>query len=259
MTIEPAEDELVRVRDYIPDIAVELDYATPDNFTGQVIYHFTEPWLRYGTVKKLMEVQKGLRQQGFCLLIWDGYRPYWAQERLWEIVHDPAYVSDPATGSNSHCRGNTVDASLVTADGGAVEMPSGFDEFSALADRDYGDISEAAAVNARLLEQVMSDCGFRGYAGEWWHYTDTTDYSKEDLKTLELPTGANRMYVAACQEYINLRSAPDYEAESLLRIPAGASMELLGLIGPFARVQYGTQQGYVAADYITVQNSGNVR
>ena len=50
---EPADDDFVRVQDYIPDIRVELKYATADNFTGTVIYGFSDAYLRYGTVKKL--------------------------------------------------------------------------------------------------------------------------------------------------------------------------------------------------------------
>ena len=39
---EPADDAFVRVKEYIPDIVVELKYATEDNFTGQVIYDFQD-------------------------------------------------------------------------------------------------------------------------------------------------------------------------------------------------------------------------
>ena len=65
---------------------------------------------------------------------------------------------------------------LVTLDSEPVEMPSGFDEFSALADRDYSDVSPTARSNAELLEQAMTAAGFRGYSKEWWHFSDTTDY-----------------------------------------------------------------------------------
>ena len=50
---EPADAELVLVTDYIPEVRVELAYASEDNFTGQTIYEFSEAYLRYGTVKKL--------------------------------------------------------------------------------------------------------------------------------------------------------------------------------------------------------------
>ena len=108
--------------------------------------------------------------------MWDAYRPIEAQLKLWEICPDPAYVSDPNKGYSGHCRGNTIDVTLVTADGKELEMPSGYDEFSALADRDYSDVSSAAAKNAELLESVMKKHGFKGYQAEWWHYTDTVSY-----------------------------------------------------------------------------------
>ena len=146
-----SHSELVRVRDYIPNVAVDLRYATEQNFTGQVIYDFTEPWLRWGTVQKLMAVQEDLNVLGYGLLIWDGYRPPAAQFKLWEIVPDANFVANPYNGYSSHSRGNTVDVTLVTLSGEAVEMPSDFDEFAAIADRDYSDVSEAAAANARLL------------------------------------------------------------------------------------------------------------
>lgn len=59
-------------------------------------------------------------------------------------------------------------------------MPSGFDNFTALADRDYSDCTDEAAANAKLLETIMEANGFRGYQEEWWHYTDTDSYPVED-------------------------------------------------------------------------------
>ena len=55
-----------------------------------------------------------------------------------------------------HSRGNTVDVTLVTADGQPMEMPTDFDDFTALADRDYSDVGDTAAANARLLESAMT-------------------------------------------------------------------------------------------------------
>ena len=173
---EISDQELVTIRDYIPNLYIDVKYATTDNFTGQVIYDFSEPSLRYGTMKKLMKVQKELNKRGYSLKVWDAYRPIEAQLKLWEICPDPAYVSDPSKGYSGHCRGNTIDVTLVTADGKELEMPSGYDEFSALADRDYSDVSSAAAKNAELLESVMKKHGFKGYQAEWWHYTDTVSY-----------------------------------------------------------------------------------
>jgi D-alanyl-D-alanine dipeptidase len=58
-------------------------------------------------------------------------------------------------------------------------MPTAFDDFSAMADRDYSDCSSEAANHAMLLESIMEKYGFRGYYGEWWHYTDVDSYDVE--------------------------------------------------------------------------------
>lgn len=173
---EPADDEIVRVLDYIPSIFVELKYATEDNFTGQVVYDFVDAQLRYGTVKKLAEVQTELLAQGYSLKIWDAYRPVDAQFKLWEICPDPVYVANPNTGYSSHSRGNTVDVTLVLTDGTEIKMPTGFDDFSTLADRNYSDIPADATENVLILENMMKDCGFNCYSGEWWHYSDSNTY-----------------------------------------------------------------------------------
>ena len=72
---EPQEDAFVRVLDYLPEASQELLYATDRNFTGQVIYDFSDAYLRYGTVKKLLAVSEDLAQLGLSLKIWDGFRP----------------------------------------------------------------------------------------------------------------------------------------------------------------------------------------
>lgn len=173
---EPDDEALVAVADYIPDIVVELCYGGTDNFTGQVIYDFQEAYLRYGTVKKLAQVQQALKAQGLGLKIWDAYRPPSAQFRLWEICPDPTFVADPSKGFSNHSRGNTVDLTLVDSRGQELEMPTEFDDFSPLADRNYTDCGETARKNALLLEEIMVQFGFRPYFGEWWHFTDTQSY-----------------------------------------------------------------------------------
>lgn len=177
---EPENDDFVRLTDHIPDIVVDLRYATENNFTGEVIYDFSEAWLRYGTVKKLMQVQQELRQYGMGLKIWDGFRPTAAQFRLWEICPDSRYVANPNNGFSSHSRGGTVDVTLVYTDGTELMMPTGYDDFSTLADRNYSDCDPEAAANAKFLEEIMVKYGFKPYTAEWWHYTDTDDYPVDE-------------------------------------------------------------------------------
>lgn len=180
---EPEDDEYVLVNKYIPDIYVELIYATDNNFTGVRIYDFTDAYLRYGTVKKLANVQKELKEQGYSLKIWDAYRPFEAQQKLWEVYPDPNYVANPANGMKKHNLGGTVDITMVADDGTVISMPTEFDDFSLKADRDYSDIEDKEAVkNVMILQNAMENNGFTGYQGEWWDYSDTVEYEAVDFE-----------------------------------------------------------------------------
>lgn len=180
---EPEDDEYVLVNKYILDIYVELMYATDNNFTGVRIYDFTDAYLRYGTVKKLANVQKELKEQGYSLKIWDAYRPFEAQQKLWEVYPDPNYVANPANGMKKHNLGGTVDITMVAADGSVISMPTEFDDFSLKADRDYSDIEDEEAVkNVMILQNAMENNGFTGYQGEWWDYSDTVEYEAVDFE-----------------------------------------------------------------------------
>lgn len=242
------DSDFVKVRDYIPDIVVDLKYATNANFTGTVVYDFTDVYLRYSTVIKLMQVQKELRQQGLRLKIWDAFRPLDAQQKLWNAKPDPAYVSNPQTGTNSHSRGHTLDVTLVNGEGKELEMPTGFDEFSPFADRDYSDCTDTAAENAMLLQELMEKHGFKGLQSEWWHFTeDGKDYPIEQI----FDPGAVSLWRAECNEYINLRTQPNVQASVIDTIENKVQFTVLGWTGGFAFVEYKDQRGYVNADYIS--------
>lgn len=176
-----SDDTFVRVLDYIPGASQELMYATDGNFTGQVIYDFEDAYLRWGTVKKLQLVCGDLEELGLYIKIWDGFRPVSAQFALWEVCPDPTYVANPNTGHSSHSRGNTIDLTLVDANGVELVMPTGFDDFSEKANRNYSDCTPEEEGNAQLLEILMEKHGFSGYYGEWWHYSDTVSYPVETV------------------------------------------------------------------------------
>lgn len=181
-SVEPEDGDFVRVLDYLPMARQQLMYATEDNFTGAVIYDFSDAYLRYGTVKKLMEAQKDLQRLGYTLVIWDAYRPVYAQQKLYDAYPDPNFVSPPGTGNQNHCRGRAVDVTIADIlTGELLEMPTGFDDFSAKADRDYSDVSPLAACNAQILTDAMERNGFKGYSGEWWHFNDTDEYPIEEV------------------------------------------------------------------------------
>lgn len=176
-----SDGDMVRILDYIPNAIIDLKYATTDNFTGKQIYDSNmEAMLRVGTLKKLVLVQEELWDRGYTLVIWDAYRPLSAQFKLWEVCPNSTYVANPNNGGSSHNCGNTIDVTVATKDGVYVVMPTVFDEFSKLADRDYSDVSQEAADNSIFLETIMRECGFKPYYNEWWHFSDTYGYPVYD-------------------------------------------------------------------------------
>lgn len=160
---------LVDILSVIPQIQVDLKYATADNFTGEIVYNFQCCLLHTEAALKLRDVQEELETMGLGLKIWDGYRPIEAQWRFWELVPDERYVSDPRKGGR-HTRGTALDVTLISQEGQELLMPSVFDDFSEKAHRNFMDAPEIAIQNRDLLQQVMEKHGFIGIPNEWWHF-----------------------------------------------------------------------------------------
>ena len=247
---ECEKHELVRVTDYIPDANIDIKYATSDNFTGGKIYDFDDAYVRYGTVLKLKNAADALRKRGYMLLIWDAYRPQSAQFTLFENSPDPTFVADPNNGFSSHSSGGTVDITILKSDGSKVEMPTDFDDFSDKADRNYNDVSETAAKNSKMLEDIMEDAGFKGYSAEWWHYSDTDIYEFDDIKNLKPAAKSKVTYLADCEEFVSLRKQPSTDSEVVCKVPANAEMKPYCWIGKFIGVIYGEHRGYVSASFV---------
>lgn len=166
---ESITSELVDIQSFIPQIQVDLKYATTDNFTGQIVYNFQSCLLLKEAAVQLRNVQAELEKIGLELKIWDGYRPVAAQWKFWELVPDERYVSDPRKGGR-HTRGTSVDLTLTTKDGQELLMPSDFDDFSEKAHRNYMCAPEEAIKNRELLQEIMEKHGFVGLFTEWWHF-----------------------------------------------------------------------------------------
>ena len=178
---QTSANTLVKEKEIIPDIEIELKYATIDNFTKQILYPSNICFLAFGAVENLKLVQDSLRNinsyngvkysHGLGLKIWDGFRPRSVQYRMWEIVPDPRYVADPNIGS-SHNRGGAVDLTIIdfsTKD--ELDMPTTFDFFGAEAHHDYMDHPLEVIANRELLKNLMTNVGsFSIYPEEWWHY-----------------------------------------------------------------------------------------
>ena len=170
--------DFVEVASVIPDIVLDMRYATDANFTGKAVYPVARCKLRRAVVARLAKAAAVLRKQDRRLLVWDCYRPKSIQEAFWKLVPDERYVADPKKGSR-HSRGAAIDVGLVDKDGNAVTLPTKFDEFSEAAHRDHALEGDAGA-EARTLEAAMTGAGFVGMPTEWWHY-DAPDASKYPL------------------------------------------------------------------------------
>lgn len=160
--------KLVDIQSIIPQVQVDLKYATPDNFTGKVVYNFSHCLLLEEVALRLRDVHAELEAIGLGLKIWDGFRPIEAQWKFWEIMPDERYVSDPRKGGR-HTRGTAVDLTL-TKDGEELPMPSAFDDFSEKAHRNYSGATVESIKNRELLQTVMEKHGFVGIPSEWWHF-----------------------------------------------------------------------------------------
>lgn len=176
-------DAFVELNKHIPGIALDIRYATTNNFTGKVLYPSARCFLRRPVADKLRAVQQDLAPMGYGLKVFDGFRPLSVQRRMWEVFPHPGYVADPKKGSR-HNRGAAVDLTLIRlSDGAELVMPTPFDDFTERAHRDFMELPEEVIRNRELLERVMTKHGFVGLRTEWWHFDDVDwkDYPITDL------------------------------------------------------------------------------
>jgi D-alanyl-D-alanine dipeptidase len=175
--------DLVDIKEVNSRIVVDLKYASEDNFAKQKLYEANVCFLRRSTALKLDAVQKELEALNLGLKVWDCYRPLAVQRSLWALLPDERYVADPRKGSR-HNRGAAVDVTLVDSRGAELQMPTGFDEFSAPAHRRYQNLPEQVIRHRSLLETSMKKSGFVPLPEEWWHFDDET---WSDYEVLDVP------------------------------------------------------------------------
>ena len=162
---------LVHVPAKIPGIRIDLRYRTGANATGRPLYPANMPCLLHPvTVEKLAAAQRILEKQGYGILILDAWRPPETHAALWNAIKDPRWIVPPSDGLSMHCYGLAVDVTLVNAAGHEQRMPSGFDEFSERARRDYTGPDPEIRRNVALLQDAMRQAGFRSIPDEWWHF-----------------------------------------------------------------------------------------
>lgn len=173
----------LRIKDVLPDVIVDLKYATTDNFAHRVLY--TREYLDYLldiALYKFVKAYKLLQEQHphYTFVIWDALRPRAVQCQLFDLVKNTIYeqyVSDPKVIS-MHNFGVAVDISLWDKrTNSLVDMGSKFDEFSELSEPRYetrllseGKLTQLQIDNRRCLRSVMCSAGFYHINFEWWHF-----------------------------------------------------------------------------------------
>lgn len=163
-------------------VAVDLRYASVDNFVGRDLYGTLDcAWLHHLAATGLEQAVALLAREapGHRLLVLDALRPHRVQIQLWDHLEGTdlrQYVADPARGS-IHSFGMALDATLLDPQGRELDMGSGFDEMIELSHPKLearhlaeGSLTPAQQRNRELLRGVLRAGGFRGIDNEWWHF-----------------------------------------------------------------------------------------
>ena len=166
----------------IAGIAVDLRYATPDNFTGRDLYSpFDCAWLHRDAAAALERAVAWLAQHapGHTLLVLDALRPQRVQQQLWDALDGTdlrIYLADPARGS-IHSYGMALDVTLRDPAGHELDMGTGFDDMTELShpalEQGFlraGALTGKQVAGRRLLRAAMLQAGFVGINTEWWHF-----------------------------------------------------------------------------------------
>lgn len=164
--------DLVELIKLDPSLKLDIRYATANNFVGRPVYSQARAFLQRPAAEALVRANRRLQEQGYSLVVFDGYRPWSVTKLFWNVT--PAdkkeFVADPAKGSR-HNRGCAADVSLAElATSRTVQMPSDYDEMTS---RSYPTYPGGTAEQRRhrdLLRAAMEAEGFKVYDTEWWHF-----------------------------------------------------------------------------------------
>jgi D-alanyl-D-alanine dipeptidase len=187
----PAEEGEFRTFDLVEltflntDFHLDIRYATTNNFMSTAFYTQPRAFLEAPAAEALVAALADLRKEGFGLLIYDAYRPWYVTKMFWEAVppDDKVFVADASKGSK-HNRGCAVDLTLYDlTTGKPVEMTGGYDEMSGRSYPDYPGGTSLQRWHRAVLRQAMEAHGFSVYETEWWHF-DYKDWAKYPILNL---------------------------------------------------------------------------
>ena len=196
--------QFVNITDVVPDAILEIRYFSTYNFVGARIDGYEEPvaLMTRQAADSLRAVSDDLKCHGYCLKIYDAYRPQravdhflrWALDETDTItkayfyprltkkqVFEGEYVAE----KSGHSRGSTVDLTLVDMKTGKeLDMGGTFDWFGIESHPDYGGgnpetldfqqvdpaFTSVQFYNRMVLRAAMLRHGFLPLDNEWWHF-----------------------------------------------------------------------------------------
>src|SRR5690606_15781196 len=156
---ENADKQLVELSTYIPDIKLDIRYATTNNFAGQAVYKEARAFARLPVARALKKVQEELQKMSLGLKIYDAYRPYTVTVKFFQVESEENIVAKPKSGSK-HSRGCAVGLTLMDLKTGReLTMPTDYDSFEAAASPTFNDLPAGIVKNRDLLIRVMQSQG----------------------------------------------------------------------------------------------------
>lgn len=196
--------QFVTITDVVPDAILEIRYFSTYNFVGARIDGYEEPvaLMTRQAADSLRAVSDDLKQHGYCLKIYDAYRPQRGVDHFmrWALVEDDTitkayfyprlskkqvFDGEYVATKSGHSRGSTIDLTLVDMlTGKELDMGGTFDWFGIESHPDYGGnpetleytddgthISSVQFYNRMVLRTAMMRHGFKPLDNEWWHFT----------------------------------------------------------------------------------------
>jgi len=180
----------VYIKDYIPDIILDIRYAGTDNFVGQPVDGYLKPVgiMSLEATTALQNVQTELKEQNLGLKVFDAYRPQMAVDHFvrWaknlddtltkqkyypHIEKSNLFKLQYIASKSGHSRGSTIDLTLIDQKGMELDMGTSWDYFGPESWPSSTAVSMEAQNNRKILQGIMIKHGFQPYQEEWWHFT----------------------------------------------------------------------------------------